>query len=308
VLRRERNHPTVARSALAEHLHDAARHATRREHELLRHTRTLRDQPDQRPERPGPRVHPARWELVGASGTAIDQATARYGEAIDRLHDTLHLYTDTATHLTAPHRPSPPNQTPPRARPHTLAAAPPVASLCLTGPAPAPARGGAVCVPAAPGPVPGHPRRRAGPGRYVARCRVSLALYPRPRGHGPRNRSRTDRTRETRHGPEIRADGGRAARRAVRPAPGRHRRPGGPCAPPLPRGNAPAGCWASRTRPTATAPPTPPVAPAVPRPRSPLSPARGSEPGHPGRAPHRPRRVAAGPQPDHHDMRWSILR
>ena len=102
LLRRERNHPTVVRSALAEHLHDAARHATRREHELLRHTRLLHDHLTSALN-DLPLAHtPARWELVGASGTAIDQATARYGEAIDRLHDTLHLYTETATHLTTP--------------------------------------------------------------------------------------------------------------------------------------------------------------------------------------------------------------
>jgi hypothetical protein len=102
VLRRERDHPTVVRCALAEHLHDAARHATRREHELLRHTRILHDHLTCALEDLALACTPARWELVGASGAAIDQATARYGEAIDRLYDTLHLYTETATHLPAP--------------------------------------------------------------------------------------------------------------------------------------------------------------------------------------------------------------
>ncbi len=102
LLRRERNHPATVRAALAEHLHDAARHATRREHELLRHTRILHDHLTSALSDLGCARTPARWELVGASGTAIDQATARYCEAIDRLHDTLHLYTETATHRTTP--------------------------------------------------------------------------------------------------------------------------------------------------------------------------------------------------------------
>ena len=112
-LRRERNHPTVVRSALAEHLHDAARHASRREEEVLRHTRTLHDHLTRALSDLGCARTPTRWELVGASGTAIDQATARYGEAIDRLHDTLHLYTETATHLTTPAAPEPDAAAPP---------------------------------------------------------------------------------------------------------------------------------------------------------------------------------------------------
>lgn len=45
---------------------------------------------------------PSHWEVVGITGTALDQAAAQYGLVLEHLGATTLLYTEVGKHLPAP--------------------------------------------------------------------------------------------------------------------------------------------------------------------------------------------------------------
>ena len=48
---------------------------------------------------------PSRWEVIGTSGTAIDQAVARFGEALERLNADASLCAELNQYLPDAPRP-----------------------------------------------------------------------------------------------------------------------------------------------------------------------------------------------------------
>jgi len=91
--------PDPIRAALAEHLHTTARETSRHEHDLREHIRRLHDFLTRAQDDLTLARTPSRWELIGASGTAIDQAVARLGEALERLTADTLLYAEINQHL-----------------------------------------------------------------------------------------------------------------------------------------------------------------------------------------------------------------
>lgn len=105
--RRARPAPDPAREALAEHLHTRARTVSRHEQALGEHLRRLLDFLTRAQHDLSLARTPTRWELIGISGTAIDQAVARYGEALDSLTAAADLVAELDTHLPTPNTPDP---------------------------------------------------------------------------------------------------------------------------------------------------------------------------------------------------------
>lgn len=90
------------RAALAEHLTATAREASRLERILRERLQRLSDFLI-RARQDLTLLHTTtRWEAVGISGTACDQAAARFGDALQRLAADAHLYTQAIGHLPAP--------------------------------------------------------------------------------------------------------------------------------------------------------------------------------------------------------------
>lgn len=80
------------RAALADHLHTSAREASRLERTLRERIRRLHDFLSRAQDDLSLLRTATRWEAVGISGTVTDQAAARFGDALDRLHADAHLY------------------------------------------------------------------------------------------------------------------------------------------------------------------------------------------------------------------------
>lgn len=91
--------PDPIRTALAHHLHTTARQASRHERDLREHMRRLQDFLTRAQDDLTVARTPSRWEVIGTSGTAIDQAVARFDEAIERLDADTALYTEISQHL-----------------------------------------------------------------------------------------------------------------------------------------------------------------------------------------------------------------
>ena len=94
--------PDPIRTALAEHLHTAARDASRHERDLREHIRRLQAFLTRAHDDLTLARTPSHWELIGTSGTAIDQAVALYGEALERLGADTLLIAEIGQHLPAP--------------------------------------------------------------------------------------------------------------------------------------------------------------------------------------------------------------
>ena len=99
--------PDPIRTALAQHLHTTARQASRHERDLREHLRRLQDFLTRAQDDLTVTRTPSRWEVVGTSGTAIDQAVARFGEALERLNADACLYAEISQHLPAATRDAP---------------------------------------------------------------------------------------------------------------------------------------------------------------------------------------------------------
>lgn len=118
-LARARSHlnpaPDPIRAALAQRLHTAARETSRLEGDLREHMRRLQDFLARAQDDLTLARTPSRWEVIGVSGTAIDQAVARFGDALGCLNADAYLYAEIGKHLSAP--PSDPDT--PRPEPDT---------------------------------------------------------------------------------------------------------------------------------------------------------------------------------------------
>ena len=99
--------PDPIRTALAQHLHTTARQASRHERDLREHMRRLRDFLTRAQDDLTVARTPSRWQVIGTSGTAIDQAVARFGEALERLSADASLYAEINQHLPAATRDAP---------------------------------------------------------------------------------------------------------------------------------------------------------------------------------------------------------
>ena len=99
--------PNPIRTALAEHLHTSARQASRHERDLRKRMRRLQDFLTRAQDDLTLARTPSRWELIGTSGTAIDQAVACFGEALERLNADASLYAEIGQHLPTATRDAP---------------------------------------------------------------------------------------------------------------------------------------------------------------------------------------------------------
>jgi hypothetical protein len=91
-----------ARAALADHLHASACEASRLERTLRERIRRLHDFLSRAQDDLSVLRTATRWEAVGISGTACDQAAARFGDALERLHADARLYTEITGHPSYP--------------------------------------------------------------------------------------------------------------------------------------------------------------------------------------------------------------
>jgi hypothetical protein len=101
-----RRHPI--RALLAAHLDTAAHQASRHERDLRQHMRSLHSFLGHAQQDPRYARTPTRWEVIGTTGTALDQDAACYGQALEHLNAAALLFTQAAKHLPPPDTNAPP--------------------------------------------------------------------------------------------------------------------------------------------------------------------------------------------------------